>query len=443
MYAQDTWRASRTLTLDYGLRYDITTPNYDVSGQMRPFDVRTGALAAPGAPFYGWNRTNFAPRFALAWQPVEKTVIRTGYGIFYQQYPAGFGGTVPLNTVPGNTVLLRQQIPSLSWPLDPFIGQGRPQPQAVAGFDPNRPDTYSQQWNFTVQRELPGDVALTGAYLGNRGVNLRRSANINFIDPATGQRPLPQFAGVSMELNDGQSTWHGLQLSATRRFNKGLLVSAHYTWSKGIDDVQDYGAQFNTQIQDNRCRSCERGLSSTDLRHNASFQVLYDLPSPRSGVIRAALGNWRVATLGILNSGTPVNVTMPMNTFGSDNLANQRPDRVPGVPLYPENRSPSLWFNPAAFRTPARGSYGNSGRNVLTGPSFVQIDGSLIREVELSERTRMQIRGEVFNVLNRPNFAAPNASFGTPNFGRIFNTFGRTIGSGTSRQVQLALRVNF
>jgi hypothetical protein len=136
-------------------------------------------------------------------------------------------------------------------------------------------------------------------------------------------------------------------------------------------------------------------------------------------------------------------VTQPRNTAGSDNNTNQRPDVVPGVTPNLSARSPSLWFNPAAFEVAPAGRYGNAGRNVLIGPSFFQIDSSLLKDVRVAERSVLQMRAEFFNLLNRPNFAPPNTVVGTPNFGRIFNTQGRTIGSGTARQIQFALRLSF
>ncbi len=145
----------------------------------------------------------------------------------------------------------------------------------------------------------------------------------------------------------------------------------------------------------------------------------------------------------MLRSGTALNVTQPQNTAGSDNLTNQRPDRATGIDPYPAQQSPGSWLNPAAFQVAPRGRYGNSGRNPLYGPSFLQVDASAIKDTRLTERLNLQFRAEIFNLFNTPNFAPPNTVVGTPNFGRIFNTVGRTIGSGTARQIQFALRLNF
>lgn len=142
-------------------------------------------------------------------------------------------------------------------------------------------------------------------------------------------------------------------------------------------------------------------------------------------------------------SGAPLNVTQATNTAGSDNLGNQRPDRVLGVSPYLPNPTPDLWLNPAAFVPAPRGRAGNSSRNLIAGLDFVQLDGSAIKDTRISERVNLQFRAEFFNFPNRPNFAAPNTAAGTPNYGRIFNTFGRTFGAGTSRQIQFGLRLGW
>ena len=180
--------------------------------------------------------------------------------------------------------------------------------------------------------------------------------------------------------------------------------------------------------------------AGTDVRHIASINALWDIPFARQN---RWLGGWKLSGLAMLRSGIALNVTQPVNTFGSDNAANQRPDRVLGVSPYAANPTPDFWLNPAAFAAAPRGRVGTSGRNPLSGPGFVQTDISLLKDFRLRESWKVQFRTEAFNVLNRPNFAQPNTVAGTPNYGRIFNTLGRTIGSGTSRQIQLVVRFEF
>jgi len=449
-FVQDTWQIRPKLTIDYGLRYDIGVPNYDVQGKAQAFDPRINALSPPGQQWFAMNKKNFAPRLAVAWQPREGMVIRAGYGIFYQQYPPGFGSAPVTNTVPGNFSLLRANIPNLAYPVTPFISQGTAPVPAVGGFNWDLPNLYAQQWNLTVIQSLPKQFSLQVAYLGNHGVNLRAQRNINLIDPALGRRPLTQFGNVTVEFNDRQDVYHGLQTSLNRRFASGVQVTLNYTFAKSIDNVQDYGL-YLTLSQNMNCNSCERGASSNDIRHNAQYNVLYELPfgkghkflSNMNGVAEKVFGGWQINSLGLLHTGIATFPSIGVNTFGNSNLTNQRPDVVAGVSTVPANPSVGQFWNPAAFSIPLKGTFGNAGRGTLYGPNFVDFDGSLMKQSRISERSVLEFRAEVFNIFNHPNFDLPNAVIGTPSFGQIFNTYGRTLGLGTSRQMQMALKLRF
>ncbi len=451
LFVQDTWKARQGLTVDYGLRYDVANPPYDPQERAQTYDTRTGDLAAPGTPFFRTNTRNFGPRLGVAWQPDRKTIVRSGYGIFWQAYPVGFGSySVPVNNIPGNTTLLRQQIPNLAFPLDPFISQGaRPLP-TVAGFDWIKRDIYTQQWNLTVARELSGNDAIQIAYIGNHGLNLRRNMNINFFDPALGRRPNTKFTNINIETATGQNIYHALQVTFKRRFSQGLQYDVNYTWAHAIDDVQDQGL-FSAQPQDNRNLRAERGNSSGDIRHAVNFNALYELPIGKGhrlfggakGIGGGVINGWKLALLGILRTGIANTVFIGTNTFGNGNFTNQRPNAVAGVTQYASNKGPDGWLNPAAFSLPASGTFGNLGRNTFFGPDFKQVDFSLLKDFKLGEKGKLEYRAEFFNIFNRPNFDQPNTTFNTPNFGKIFNTFGRTLGLGTSRQIQMALRMTF
>ncbi|MBL8176413.1 MAG: TonB-dependent receptor [Bryobacterales bacterium] len=435
LFVQDTWQMRPGLTVDLGMRYDFTTPNHDGQNRLRPFDTRTMALAPAGDAWYRWDRNNFAPRAGIAWQVRRRLAVRTGYGLFYQQYAPGGGNAVAQNTLAGNAVLTRQAVPILSWPLEAFLSQGVAPAPVANGFHFDKPDVYAQQWNFTLVQELWGDFGLETAYVGNRGINLRRQYNLNWIDPLTGRRPLPQLSRVNVEYANGQSTYHGFQAALRRRLGASAQTTFNYTFGKAIDNVPD-AAVGSAEPQDFRCLPCERGLGATDIRHNVTFGALWELPWKRSRLA----GGWKLAVLGIARSGAALNVTQPQNTVGSDNVTNQRPDSVARASPYVENPSPERWLNPAAFSAAPRGRLGTAGRNPISGPEFVQLDGSVMKDNRIGERMNMQLRAEFFNLLNRPNFAPPNTVVGTPNFGRIFNTYGRTIGAGTSRQIQFGLR---
>lgn len=463
LFAQDSWKARPGVTIDYGLRYDVAQVPYDPQKRAQTYDTRTGDLGTVDTPFFQANTRNFGPRLGVAWQPNSKTVVRTGYGIFWQAYPVGFGSySVPVNNIPGNTTLLRTQIPTLAFPLNQFLSQGQAVIPTVAGFDWIKRDIYTQQWNLTVGRELTSKDAIQIAYLGNHGLNLRRNLNINFVNPVTGRRPNTKFSNINIETATGQNIYHALQVSFKRRAGAGLVYDLNYTWAHAIDDVQDQGL-FSAQPQNNNNLRSERGNSSGDIRHTVNFNALYELPIGKGqkffgglgGVSNAALGGWKIAVLGILRTGIANTVFLGTNPYGDGNFANQRPNSVTGVSQYAADKDPSGWLNPAAFSLPRAavvptattagipGEFGNLGRNTFFGPGFQQIDFSLLKDFRIRDKGKLEYRAEFFNIFNHPNFDQPNTTFNTANFGKIFNTFGRTLGLGTSRQIQMALRLSF
>jgi hypothetical protein len=189
-FIQDTWQLKTGLTLDIGLRHDIGVPNYDVQNKAQPFDLSTFTLGPPGQQFFPMNKKNFSPRVGLAWQITPKTVIRAGYGIFYQQYPPGLGSGIETNTVPGNYSLLQQNIPTLAYPITASSTQGTAPVPAYTAFNQHHPDWYAEQWNVTVKQALAEHMELTVAYVGNHGVDLRDQRYMNLFDPTLGRRPI-------------------------------------------------------------------------------------------------------------------------------------------------------------------------------------------------------------------------------------------------------------
>ncbi|WP_321478263.1 carboxypeptidase regulatory-like domain-containing protein [uncultured Paludibaculum sp.] len=450
-FLQDTWQLRKGLTLDYGIRYDYETPPYDPGEKTQSFDTRSNTLGAPGSSYFESNRFDFAPRVALAWQPAKGFVIRSGYGIFYQSYPVGFGAySVPVNNIVGNTSFVRQQIPALSYPLTPFLQQGTAPLPTVAGFAWGKPDIYAQQWNLTMERQFGQSTAVQVAYIGNHGLNLRRNMNLNFYDPTLGRRPISGFADVNVETASGQNAYHSLQVSVTQRYRRGVQGSFNYTWAHAIDDVQDQGL-YSGQPQNNNDYRSERGNSSGDMRHNVTYNLHYELPvgqgqhflSNLHGAGSVLVSGWQVASLAIFHSGIANTVYLGTNTYGNFNFTNQRPNAVAGVSPYAADKSIDNWLNPAAFSMPASGTFGNLARNTIYGPGFAQVDFSVLKQTPMGEGKRMEFRAEIFNILNHPNFGQPNTTFGTASFGKVFNTFGATLGFGTSRQIQLAMKFIF
>jgi hypothetical protein len=437
-WAQDGWRLHPRLTINYGLRYDRFDPPFDPQGRTRPFDRRIGALAFPGSPYFAANRGDVAPRVGLAWQAWSRLTFRAGGGIYFAAYPAGYAAAIAANTLAGTTTLRIQQIPNLSYPLTQFRGLGTAALPAVSGFEWRKPDVSAQQWTLAAEYEFPtGDVFRMG-YAGNHGVHLRRNLNINLIDPSSGRSPNPAFSSINLETADGNSSYHALELGWTRRFRSRLSGTLQYAWSHAIDDVPDPAVSSSAQPQDGRNLRAERGNGSSDARHRLSWQWLWNLPLDHG----RWQGGWSLASVARLRTGIPETVLIGTNTYGDGNLVNQRPNAVAGVDPYGPNRSTS-WFNPAAFAMPVPGTFGNLGRNTVYGPGLVQVDVSINKEIRVHEKCGAQVRVEAFNILNHPNFGQPNAIFGTAAFGRTLATVGKTIGPGTARQIQVAIRLSF
>ncbi|MGI8743995.1 MAG: TonB-dependent receptor domain-containing protein [Bryobacteraceae bacterium] len=451
VFLQDTYKIKETLTIDYGLRYDYETVPHDKHNATQTYDERIGMLGPPGTQYFRANKNDWGPRLGIAWQPTKRMVVRAGGGIFFQSYPVGFGSyTIPTNNIPGNTALLQKTIPTLSYPIVNFLSLGTAPLPSVAGFDWIRRDIYTEQWNFSVARELAPGTALQVAYIGNRGLNLRRGYTINFFDPALGRRPNPLYSNISIEGNTGQSTYNALQVSFHQRLKSGLVVQAEYGWAHGIDDVQDQGL-FGSQPQDDNNFKAERGNSSGDIRHNLAYSLLYTIPMGSGhsflgnwkGVPGSLVSGWTIASLGVIHTGIPFTVFIGTNPFGNGNFTNQRPNAVRGADPYAATKGVTGWLNPAAFTLPASGTFGNLGRNTVYGPDFANVDFSLLKSTKFSESKDLEFRAEFFNIPNHPNFAQPSSTFGTASFGQIFQTFGATLGLGTPRQIQLALKLNF
>jgi hypothetical protein len=373
--------------------------------------------------------------------------MRAGYGIYFQDY------YVPGNTLPGNLTLLQTQIPNLTYPYDPFINQGSsPGPPNVGGFPYDKPDIYVNQYNFSVAAQLSTNMSFQVAYLGNHGVNLWREYGINYIDPATGLRPNPAFGNITLQGNEGLSGYNGLQVSFKRRFASGFSFDTEYSFGHAIDNVQDQGS-FASDPQDLNNIKAERGNGSGDVRHNFSFNAMYNLPfgeghrlfGQSNGFVSRIVGGWTIAALGIFRTGVADTVYYGGNSFGNEDFTNQRPDSVPGVSQYAASPGTSGldFLNPAAFAVPADGTFGNLARNTFYGPSFKQLDISFLKKTRLTESKGLEFRAEFFNIVNHPNFDEPFNFFPSPTFGQLYQTLGRTLGEGTARQIQLALRFTF
>ncbi len=442
VYLQDEIRFSQELTLNIGLRYEQYTVSKDVAGRGRVFDaVRCQGFCAPGTPWFFGDNDNIAPRLSLAWSPKAlggKTVIRTGYGRYF-----GPGQnddvTAAIDSLPENFSLTAADAPSLSYPPAPFLAQLRSQGQTPRSVQRDRKEPESHMWTLSVQREMPKGFVGQVAYVGNVGRNQLTRTYVNTLDPVTRRRPLTAFGQIDEKRFDGVTNFNGLQSSLTRSFTKGLLLQAQYMWGHAISD--NAGSGEGGQIQNVACRACDKGDADYDVRQTFTANGVYQLPFARD----RWYGGWDLSGIFTARTGLPFSVTIARAAAAvpSGQTQNQRADYVGGA-VYATNKGPGLWLNPAAFAAPANGAYGNSGRNRFRGPGLWQTDMAISKKFRMTEAINLDFRTEFFNFFNRAQYGNPVAARQNSTFGQILATAndGAT-GTGTSRQLQFMLRLNF
>lgn len=454
-FIQDDLKFRPNLTFNLGLRYEYYGVNREVNDRYRVFDFYECRGFCPhGTPWYFPDRNNFDPRVGITWAPgilKGKTVIRTGAGIYHgpgqidDQNPA-------IDNMTDNYTLTTIEAPGLSYPVAPFL----PQAQAV-GVTPrslqrDRRDLYSAQWGLSVQQELPAKFALQVGYLGSSATNVTTRTDVNVLDPLTRVRPLPTFNRIDEKRNDGKSNFNALQVSLHRRLARSFLWGTEYMWSHSINDGATGGGE-GRQIQNVACRVCDRGDSESDVRHTFTSNWVLELPfgSGRrhlnSGVASKIFGGWETSGIWTMRTGRPLNITVnrSSNDLPDGNSRDPRPNLVPGVPVYPEG-GPTFgyWLNLAAFAVPAPRTWGNLGRHTFRGPGLAQVDFAVSRNISIAERKELVLRVEAFNIFNRTQAGNPGTNISAPGtFGIVTTGLNRTIGTGTSRQLQLALRLNF
>ncbi len=441
-YFQDEIRFNSELTLNVGLRYEQYTVSKDVYGRGRVFDqVRCQGYCAAGTPWFFGDNDNIGPRISLAWAPGMlggKTVIRTGYGRYY-----GPGQnddvTAAIDSLPENLSLTAADAPTLSYPPTPFLNQLRSQGQTPRSVQRDRKEPESHMWTLSIQRELPMSLVGQVAYVGNVGRNQLTRTYVNTLNPVTRVRPLAAFGQIDEKRFDGNTSFNGLQSSLTRSFSKGWLFQAQYMWGHAVSD--NSGSGEGGQIQDIACRACDRGDADYDIRQTFTANSVYQLPLARS----QWYGGWDLSGIVTARTGTPfsVSISRTAGTVPSGQTQNQRADYL-GGDVYVANKGPDLWLNPAAFALPATGTYGNSGRNRFRGPNLWQTDLGISKKFRVSESVNLDFRTELFNLFNRAQYGNPINARNNSTFGRILVTAndGAT-GTGTSRQLQFMLRLNF
>ncbi|HKS29148.1 MAG TPA: TonB-dependent receptor [Pyrinomonadaceae bacterium] len=447
VYGQDQWRVSPRLTLTYGLRWEVNPSPAESSGRdplavNQVDDISRLETLADGTPLWKMTYANFAPRAGVAYNLSDaygrETVLRGGFGVFYdmgsQQAGHAFADSYPYLT--GRAVFNSPFEDSLRAIA---TGGSITSPAAIpfSAFDPNLRLPYTLKWNFSVERALGSSQTISASYVGAAGRRLLLTESLFNRNPG--------FPFIRLTTNGAESDYRALQLQFNRRLESGLQALVSYTWSKSVDDYsQDTAAR--TFFRSDEAQA-ERGPSDLDARHLLSGFVSYDLPSILdASAARSLLSNWTLTTLFNVRSARPVNVVFDMPT--SYGVSYLRPDLVTGVPLYLNDATAAggRRINPAAFSIPDALRQGNLGRNSLRGFPLYQMDLALSREFKFSERVGLQLRAEVFNLFNHPNFEdpiGPALVLGTRQsileplrantaFGQSTSVYGRSLWSGAA-----------
>lgn len=454
-YFTDDWKASQKLTLNLGLRYEYNSVATDIRGLWRSLSFADSVNGVPTVvpeigteyEFYRPQKNLFMPRLGIAYRPSDNWVIRLGYGIYYNVHqlnnytilnlnPPKSGTSTFVQTATGGRINPNQTILTYASPfgvVNPTSATG------ITALSPDNNQPYVNQWSLDVQRRLPFDTVLSVGYVGNKGTHIDNTVELNAPAPALSSNPIPVNSrrpirffidgpgGPLRPLNrlrwlssDANSWYHGLQVSAQKRFTAGLQLNFAYTYAKSL--AEGYGRNegalaIPNSYQNPNDRAAEKTRYGFDVRHNMVFSFLYELPVPerfRSNFARHIFGGWQTNGILALRTGYPFSVTQN-NTINTVE-GHVRPDRLASGEL--ANPTVDRWFDPDAFRVVTcqrddlaeRCHYGNAGQGILEGPGYKNFDFSLLKNFPIRESMRLQLRGEIFNLFNTPQFGLPNSS---------------------------------
>lgn len=494
-YAEDEYHISHGLTLNFGLRYEVNTPYVDIRNRMNAWAPGQQSTVYPNAPagmlFPGdpgvpagiapIDYREFMPRVGLAWNPFggNKTVVRTGYGIFYDGFTNGTGGPLQaaISALPWTEAY---QLPGPGFSLanpyggaaTPFGSQNFVAPATVLTVQSGMRPPYSQNWNLSIERAIAKDYLLDVRYVGNKGTHLPRfiEANPTVFGPgvnAGNNNQIRQYTtcnssgvcnygSVGLLADDSSSTYHALEVAFSRQYAHGLSFLASYWYSKSLDYISTLNvagsaptlvAGENDLAQNPSDLAAEHGPSLFDARQRFVFSGTWSLPAWRGAPRAAAFftNGWQINTISSLSTGTPftvydsANVSLQGSAPEISGFYSSRPDLISnpnaGQPHTANewvSRAPFLQLNP---QTQA-GQFGNEGRNVVRGPGIADVDLSLFKYFKIDETKRVQFRAECFNLFNHPNFGLPENDLESPAFGQILQ-------AASPRLFQFALKFQF
>ena len=466
-YAQDDWKLTPRLTLNLGLRYELTTPwieKYDNMNQLG-IDADSNFNQIVQAGYCGRSyscrglvnidKNNWAPRFGFAYQWGRRMVLRSSFGVFYGGQGALGAASRGVNNFPYNRRVTAQSTATspalqLSAGFPPnFLGSPTAPPPANTNWvvwQTNFPAPSVYQWNFAVQQEIARDISATVAYVGSSSSYIMEGYNWNGSPvgpPATERqrRRIPQWNNIDLQSPYGHASFHGLDAQLERRYSSGLSLSAAYTWSHSIDNVPEQFGPGGGGLQDFRNFRESRGHSNFDFRHRFVAGAVYELPFRKGGTVGRFLGGWQLSGLWAVQTGHYFTITLPnaRTRIGATGVGGWWPDRI--APGRLDRRTADRWFDTTAFVPPRNPDsslrLGNAGRGILNGDGDFNVDFGLMKSFRLREGRRLQFRWETFNLTNTPTLGDPNTNLESPDFGKVRSTV------STPRQMQFALRLEF
>jgi hypothetical protein len=473
LFFQDDFKVKSNLTLNLGMRWEYTSPVYEVADRQSNFDLLTGKQLFAGRDgnsraLYEPFHRGFEPRIGFAWTPgmfSNKLVVRGGYGI--TQYMEGTGANLRLPLNPPFFFESDVQFDRTSGPGS--IAKGftdvLPLNQAsgqVRAWNPDLRPQFTQQWNFSLEYQLDNATSVTAGYVAHKATHLVVPTEYNQPLPDPGDpstwRPqqqrrrlyanAPLITNISGTDSSATSDYNALQVSVRRRVSKGIEFLASYTLSKSITDNLGYygsggvagpGAYWANTYD----RRADRALAFFDATHNFVWSGTYDLPFGKgrgmgndwNGVTNVILGGWNLSSIITLRTGFPITVTTADRSLQGVRGA-QRPNRIGDGSV--DNPTITKWIDIAAFQQAALGTFGNAGVSILRAPGLTNWDFGLGKKFSLDEHKYFEFRTEFFNTINHPSFSPPNRTFSDPStFGQIFGTV------SSPRQMEFALKFYF
>lgn len=476
-FVQDEFKIRPNLTLSAGVRWIIQSGFGEAHNRISNFDpaLTNAATGTPGAMTYageGWTHLQnthyhfFAPRVGFAWAPKKDWSIRGGYGIFsilWSQFNYGN------NVAQGWAITGYETSADLIHPIF-SMQQGPPVPlypssstltndflngQSVGYNPPNMPMGYNQQYRLDVQHQLKGGVLVDVAYVGNRSLHMPGSGNWRDLNQvpesllgvgnAQLNRPFPQFATITDYNPVDYGEYNAFQFTAKKDLGHGLMFSANYAWSHALDTMTgNAGTGAPAFWQDAYTPSADYGGAATDERHVFNGEFIYRFPVGRGqhflnhgGAADAILGGWELTSMFTARTGTPYTPMMGTADLSGALSGGWRPNRIASGNV--ANPNINEWFNPGAFVSPAAYTFGNSGRDILYGPAFHDVDFALMKKFPISkfgEAGNLTFKAETYDAFDSPNFNLPNANIGVAGAGMISQAL-------DNRLIQLGMMLNF